>query len=117
MKDLLDLIEDCKANKEVDAEDLRYAVIALTTVINMSSNKLMRFYKQDMKPIDKILLENHFAAWTNALNKSPKDWLGWNNDPKNPEYQRFHAIGTKLADKAMKGELPNQKKEKGADNV
>jgi hypothetical protein len=46
-----------------------------------------------------------------ALNKSPKEYLGWNNDPENPEYQKFHAMGSRLVDKALRGELPNQKLE------
>jgi hypothetical protein len=46
-----------------------------------------------------------------ALNKSPKEYLGWNNDPENPDYQKFHAMGSKLVDKALRGELPNQKKQ------
>jgi hypothetical protein len=113
MRKLADIIEDCKLNKRPEYDELRYAVIALTSLMNMSSGKLMRFYKEDTKPIDKLLIDNFYNAYHTALNKSPKDWLGWNNDPENPEYQRFHAIGSKLVDKALNGELPNQKVKRG----
>lgn len=109
MKNLVDIIEDCQANKEVHNKDLKYAVVALTIIANMASMNMRSFYKHDAKPIDKIRIENFSKTYSTALNKPPKDWLGWNNDPENPEYQKFHAWGSKLVDKAMKCELPNQK--------
>jgi hypothetical protein len=110
MNDLSVIIENCKLNKEVGNDELKYAVIALTSLMNMSMSTLRNFYKNDMKIFEKMRLENIHNAYSKALNKSPKDWLGWDNDPANPEYQKFHAWGSKLVDKALKGELPNQKK-------
>ena len=109
MKKLSEIIDYCKRNKEVDAYDLKYAVVALTYLLNMANSKLLKFYKNDMNKLDKLILENHYKACNAAMNKPPKEWLGWNNDPENPEYQKFHAWGSKLVDKAMKCELPNQK--------
>ena len=109
MKNLVDIIEDCQLNKEVDNKDLRYAVIALKTIANMASTSLRSFYKDDMNIFDRLRVENFSKCYSNALNKPPKDWLGWGYDPENPEYQKFHAWGSKLVDKAIKGELPNQK--------
>lgn len=62
--------------------------------------------------IKKMKLDNSFNMCKTALNKPPKEYLGWSNDPENPEYQRFHKMGMKLVEKALKGELPNQKKYK-----
>lgn len=105
-----EIIEDCKLNKPVDNAELKYSVIALTSLMNMAMSALRGFYKDDMKIFDKMHIDNVHNAYSTVLNKSPKDWLGWNNDPENPDYQKFHAIGSKLVDKALKGELPNQKK-------
>lgn len=110
MRTLSEIIEDCKLNKKPSIDELRYSVIVLTSLTNMASGVLMRFYNADEKSIEKIRIENIFKGYSTALNKSPKEWLGWVNDPENPEYQSFHAMGTKLVEKALRGELPNQKK-------
>ena len=86
-------------------------MIALTSLMNMATSTLRKLYKEDMNALEKMRLENIRNAYSTALNKSPKEWLGWNNDPENPEYQKFHAWGKKLVDEALKGELPNQKKQ------
>jgi len=109
MRDLNEIIEDCKLNKKPTVDELRYAVIALTSIANLMQSALMEIYRRTDNSFAKIRIENAYNAYSNALNKSPKEWLGWNNDPENPEYQRFHAIGSKLVERALKGELPNQK--------
>jgi len=113
MRELNEIIEDCKLNKEADNTELKYAVITLTSLMNMASSTLRSLYKDDMNLFVKMKFDNIHNAYHTALNKSPKDWLGWNNDPENPEYQRFHAMGSRLVEKALKGELPNQKKQEG----
>jgi hypothetical protein len=103
-----EIIEDCKLNKPVDNAELKYSVIALTSLMNMAISALDGFYNKDMKIFDKMHIENVHTAYRTVLNKSPKEWLGWNNDPENPDYQRFYAMGSRLVEKALKGELPNQ---------
>jgi hypothetical protein len=110
MRNTSEIIEDCKLNKPVDNAELRYSVIALTSLMNMAMSVLNGFYKENMKIFDKMRIENVRQAYKTVLNKSPKEWLGWNNDPENPDYQRFYAVGSKLVEKALRGELPNQKK-------
>ena len=109
MKNLFEFIEDCKLNEPVDGQDLRYAVIALTTLLNMASSKLMRFCTKDISSLDELRIVHLYKTYNTALTNSPKDWLGWSNDPANPEYQSFHKMATNIVDKAIKGELPNQK--------
>ena len=111
MRNLSKIIEDCKLNKSVDSEELKYATIALTSLMNFSMSTIMRIYDKSQNQFDKMRAENVHDAYSKALNKSPKDWLGWDNDPENPAYQKFHALGNRLVEKALNGELPNQKKE------
>ena len=114
MRNLADIIEDCKTNGRPDYDELRYSVLVMTGIINLVNYELASLYVDGKMPnefIRKMKLEKGVCTmYGNALNKSPKEYLGWNNDPDNPDYQRFHAIGTKLVDKALNGELPNQKK-------
>ena len=95
---------------KASVDELRYAVIALASLDNLAMGVLMDSYRDDTRPLGKTRIEDIYKAHNTALNKSPKEWLGRDNDPENPEYQRFHAMGVKLLKKALKGELPNQKK-------
>lgn len=117
MRNLSDVIEDCKTNGRPDYEELRYSVLVMTGVLNMVNSELIKLYVEGKMPnkfIRKMKLDGGVCTmYRNALNKSPKDYLGWNNDPENPEYQKFHAMGNKLADMALRGELPNQKSKGG----
>lgn len=105
MRNLVDIIEDCKDNKKPDYEELRYAVLALAAIQSFDHRKL-REVCMDEKPksemIRKMIAENSFSMYKTALNKSPKEYLGWNNDPENPEYQDFRKVGNKLLERAIK---------------
>ena len=120
MRDLADIIEACKLNEKPSVDELRYAVIALASLMNMAVGTLTKIYENEIlfdSPLsNKIRVENVRMAYGIALNKSPKEWLGRDNDPENPEYQRFHAMGVKLLEKALKGELPNQRAKESGGN-
>ena len=117
MRNLFDIIEDCKTNGKPDYEELRYSVLVMTGILNMVNSELTKLYADGKMPnefVRKMKLNGICSVYCNALKKSPKEYLGWDNDPENPDYQifyaRFHAMGIKLVEKALKGELPNQKK-------
>lgn len=116
MRILAEIIEDCKTNGRPDYEELRYSVLVMTGILNLVNSELVRLYVEGKMPseiVRKMELDSGICTmYGKALNKSPKEYLGWNNDPENPEYQRFHAMGKKLVEKALKGELPNQRTEK-----
>lgn len=115
MRNLYDIIEDCKTNGRPDYDELRYALLVMTGVLNMVNGELSRLYVEGKMPnefIRKLKCDGICSMYHKALNKPPKEYLGWDGDPKNPEYQRFHKAGMKLVDMALKGELPNQKARK-----
>ena len=77
MKSLCDIIEDCKLNQNPEYEELFYAVLSLTSVCNMLSMKF-----RDIKPDTKEFIlnlkkQNMHDMYKNALNKSPKEFIGW----------------------------------------
>jgi hypothetical protein len=106
MKNLSDIIEDCKLNKKPDYEELKYAVLVMAGILNLTNSELIRLYVEGKMPSEFIrnmkLKGGVCTMYRNALNKSPKDYLGWNNDPENPEYQKFHNLGNKLVEKFIK---------------
>jgi len=113
MRNLADIIEDCKTNGRPEYDELRYSLLVMTGVLNMVNSELRKLYVEGEMPkefIRKLKLDGICLMYGKALNKQPKEYLGWDNDPENPDYQKFHALGSKLVEKALKGELPNQKK-------
>ncbi len=113
MRNLSDIIEDCKLNKRPDYNELRYSLLVMTGVLNMVNNELIKLYVEGKMPnelVRKLKLDGICTMYRKALNKPPKEYLGWNSDPENPEFQKFYAMVSKLVEKALKGELPNQRK-------
>lgn len=108
-KTLFEIIEAVKTNQPVDEQDLRYALLAESYLANMANSLLLRLYQKDKPPLFDMLIANNHKANNTSLNKPPKEWLGWDNDPDNPAYQRFHLIGSALVDKVLKGELHTNK--------
>ncbi|OPX46407.1 hypothetical protein CLHUN_02230 [Ruminiclostridium hungatei] len=117
MRNLSEIIEDCKSNARPDYEELRYSVLVMTGVLNLVNHELTKLYVEGKMPpefIRKLNLDGGICSmYGKALNKPPKEYLGWNHDPENPEFQKFYAMGSKLVDKALNGELPNQKNKYG----
>ena len=114
---LFEIIEDCKTNGRPEYEELRYAVLVMTGVLNLVNSELTKLYVTGEMPselVRKLKTNGGICAmYGNALRKPPKEYLGWDSDPENQDYQCFHALGNKLVDKALAGELPNQKAKKG----
>jgi len=105
MRNLNEIIEACKLNEKPDVEELRYAVVALTSMLNMDHSNLRKVLLGEVGKSEltrSMMAKNSYDMYHNALNKSPKEWLGWTNDPENPDYQAFHAMGNKLLDKFLK---------------
>lgn len=104
MRTLLEIIEDVKDNKRPDYEELRYALLVYNFLFNMDHRVLREILLSDKeipKFIKELKAQNSFDMAKNALNKPPKEYLGWNSDPGNPDYQKFREMGNKLLDKVL----------------
>ena len=108
MRTLDEIIDAIKANQSVTHEEAIYSVLVLATVVNSLSMDIVHILCK-WSDERKELYKTQKTMYSLALNKSPKEFLGWSNDPQNPEYQRFHKIARKLVNRAINGELPNQK--------
>ena len=104
MRTLYEIVEDVKCNKKPDYEELRYAILVYDFMFNMDHRALRETLLSDKeipKFIKELKAQNSFDMAKTALNKSPKEYLGWNNDPENPEYQKFREMGNKLLNKVL----------------
>jgi hypothetical protein len=109
MNSLYEIIENIKNGEKPDYEDLYWAVLAL--------NSLLHFEKESIRSLaeGKILGKKMFFTYDpeyqeresfnrrkKAFAKSPKEWVGWNNDPSNPDYQESRKMFLKMAEVFMK---------------
>ena len=102
MRTLYEIVEDAKTNTKPDYDELLYALLVYVSMFNLEHHILreeLTREKESNKTFKDMKLKNSFGMYHTALNKSPKEYLGWNNDPENPDYQQFHQMGVKLADK------------------
>lgn len=54
--------------------------------------------KEDVRT--KMIADESLRRRKIAMDKSPKDWVGWSNDPSNPDYQKMRATAFKVFEKA-----------------
>lgn len=107
MRNLGDIIEDCKLGGRPDYDELFYGLLVLNTMYVMTYNGLKRELLEKHRAssaLREVKAQVSFDMFKNAMNKSPKEFLGWNNDPSNPEYQKVHKAHETVFDSAVKAE-------------
>lgn len=101
MRTLGEIIESAKKGNKPSWDECYWAMLALDALHNFDSRALRNLaYKEKNPPnFSKLQADESFRRCKAALAKSPKDWVGRNNDPANPEYQKRRNIALKLFDK------------------
>jgi len=119
MKTLLEIIENIKDNQQVGYEDLKYSVLVLDALLYFEKKVARDLAKAKRENKNAILIYNPEWQETESFNRnkrafsvSPKLYVGENNDPNNPEYQKFRTMGKKICDKVI-GELNENNKTNG----
>ena len=108
MRTLNEIIEATRNNEQPNYEELKYAVcalVALSTFDGMAIQNLAVAETEGKKPIltysARHQHEECHRRWKTALSKSPKEYIGWNNDPNNPEFIERLKLARKIVDKAL----------------
>jgi hypothetical protein len=108
MRTLYEIIAATRDGERPEYDELRYAVCALeslSTFDGMAFRKLATAERDGQKPFltrsAVFQYEEHFRRHKTALAKSPKDWVGWNNDPDNPEFLERRKSSIRLFDKVV----------------
>lgn len=112
MKNLGEIIEACKDGQKPPYEDVYYTIIALDALSAFDTRALRKLaFDPPSKSMNAEWQANEsWDRWKRAYEKPPKDWVGWNNDPANPDYQKRRAVSLKLYAKAINGELKKLRK-------
>lgn len=116
VRTLFEIIDEAKGGGRPEYDELRYALVALDALHNFDTRELMRLgamYRDGKKFCITLdpwrSYEESFKRIKAALGKSPKEWLGPNNDPDSPLVQKRRAAALKLFDRVMaKEDAKNQ---------
>lgn len=100
MRKLIEIVESAKDGKMPTHEECYWAMLALSHLHYFETTDLrsVAANKEDVRT--KMITEEAFRRRKIAMDKSPKDWVGWSHDPSNPEYQKMRATAFKVFEKA-----------------
>jgi cytochrome P450 len=104
MRNLIDIVEEVKDGGQPDYEELRYALLVYNSMLFLDHKNLIEELLKEprsQKFIRELKAKNSDDMYRNALNKSPKEYIG-SYDPDNPSYQRQRKVHQKIFDKFMK---------------
>ena len=96
MRNLLEIVEGAKEGKMPTHEECYWAMLALSHLQWFESHDLRQVIvgRDDIKA--KMIGDEAFRRRKIAFGKPPKEWVGWSNDPSNPEYQRLRKTAFKV---------------------
>ncbi len=103
MRTLFEIIDSAKSGQKPAYEECYWAMLALVALHTFDSMSLSRLVEHPNSKFitPKSEFEESWRRAKTALNKSPKEWVGPNNDPANPDYQKMRNIGLKIIDKLI----------------
>jgi len=106
MMTLGEIIELTRDGGKPDYDDLKYAVCAMDALMAFDSIALTRLAEAEQNNKKRILTcsavwqhAEQFRRMKNALSKNPKEYIGWNNDPENPEFLKRRESAKKVFSK------------------
>jgi len=105
MRTLFEIIESAKNGDMPTHNECYYAMLALDGLTTFTTRDLRNLGLQTREAKllgGKTMAEEDHRRWRRALNKAPDEWLGRENDPSNPDYQKRRRISLALMRKAMK---------------
>lgn len=106
MRTLGEIIESAKDGFEPTKDELLYALLAMSALHHFDHRHIMETVTHPNWVSDdwsrQMWADESFNRFKLALNTDPQTWLGWGNDPKNPDYQKMRRAASKLLDKVMK---------------
>lgn len=91
MRTLFEIIESAKDGSKPTHDECYWAMLALDALHNFDARDVMEM-KSDSELRRDLRASESFNRNKRTLNIPPDKWIGWNNDPANPEYQRMRKM-------------------------
>lgn len=107
MKTLFEIITEIKAGQKPNYDELKYSVLALDALLYFDSKQVRDAAADYMAgKVSKIMTpefryNESFRRNKAAFEKNPKEYVGWNNDPENPEYLKRVIDSNRLFEKIV----------------
>lgn len=109
MKKLGDIIDAVRDGEKPDYEELRYAICAMDALMTFDRMALRKLAEGEKEKRPAVLsfsamfqLEENFERTKKAMEKDPKEYVGWNNDPDNPEFLQRRGVAKKVMERALR---------------
>jgi hypothetical protein len=100
MRTLFEIIEAAKDGSPTTHEECLYALLAYSSLASFDSSALRQLAFEPSKiRTPQHQAEESFRRWKTALARSPKDWLGPDNDPANEACRSRVRLARKLFEK------------------
>jgi hypothetical protein len=105
MRTLDEIIESAKDGNMPTHEECYWAMLVYESMLNIDHQQLQEALLPKRVPefIRKEKANNSFNMYKNALNKSPKEFMGPNNDPSSAAYQKMRQMGKRILENFLKG--------------
>ena len=107
---LSEIIDSVRSGGRPDYEDLRYAICAMEALATFDYIALTRLARAELEGRKPFLvtssvwqLEEHLRRTSLAAARPPKDYVGWNNDPDNPESIERRRRSLSIVNRASSG--------------
>lgn len=108
MKTLEQIVSEVRDGGRPEYEELRYAICAMEALLTfnrLAFSKLARAEQEGKKPFLTSSAvwqrDENFNRNNRAYSKPPKEYVGWGNDPDNPEFLKRRKTSIKIMDKMI----------------
>lgn len=106
MRSLDEIINAVRDGQRPEYDELRYAVCAMEALGVFHQQALLKLATAEVEGRKPVLVYSAQFQWEEhvrrdgvARSKSPKEWVGWNNDPDNPEFLERRKASQRIYDK------------------
>lgn len=110
MRTLGEIIEACRSGEKPSVDELRYAVCAMDALMTFDRQALWKLAEAEQEGKKPFMVysgvwqrDENFGRVKRALEKTPKEYVGWNNDPDNPEFQERRGKSVRMMESMIKG--------------
>lgn len=108
MRTLGEIVESLKDGFEPTKDELYYALLAMSALHYFDHHHIMDLVTHPNWCSDdfnrQMWADESFNRFKRALEKDPKEWVGWDDDPHNPEYQSRRKLMGRVVKMLKKGE-------------
>lgn len=104
IRTLGEIVDAVRDGQEATIDEMRYSICALDALLTFDSMALQKIAGDGKQAhlLASLAWPESFRRAKTAYETPPKNWVGWDNDPDNPEFLKRRAMSKRLLDKLAK---------------